>query len=251
MAPRLNERSSGSAKSTMSERFRRCGAAGKGLRRPRPGWLSLNRRLRVTDRGEVSPLVPEAGEWSDLPVSLDDLLPTNPSRDAGSREDAGAAPGPTAPPPSGPPLAAPPPVSAPPAPRREPTAADRLEIEQLHAEVTAASEASERSPFGTMGRKRLRTAQKAEAEALERLGFASHGDFVASTRAPRTRPPQSGMSSRRRPSRRGPAPSRPWPTSARGANPSRSPRRSTHPSLPTPKVSSPACRRSSNSFGPS
>jgi predicted nucleic acid-binding Zn-ribbon protein len=119
-------------------------------------------------------------------VSLDDLLPTNAPRDSGPRPD--PTPEPVATPeapeapeapaaPEAPPLT--PTATAP----RTPTAADRVEIERLHADVHAASEACERSPFGTLGRKRLRTAERAEADALERLGFASHADFVAATRA--------------------------------------------------------------------
>ncbi|MGZ4799700.1 MAG: hypothetical protein ACXVL8_10420 [Acidimicrobiia bacterium] len=115
----------------------------------------------------MSSLVPAASEGTDLPVSLDDLLPSTAPRDRAPRVE----PAPE------------PPAPTPPEPPHPPTADEIAEIERLHNEVNEASEAAERAAFGGKGRKRLRAALQAEDDALRALGFASHAEFVYATRS--------------------------------------------------------------------
>ena len=132
----------------------------------------LNSEPEVADQRSVTPLVPAASDGLDLPESLDDLLPSNATQDRGQQL----------------PAVDPPPAA--PAPPREPTPDDIAEIAVLHDEVNEASEASERSPFGGKGRKRLKSALRAEEDALRALGFASHAEFVFATQAGALPPPQ-------------------------------------------------------------
>ncbi len=125
----------------------------------------------------MTPLVPASGDGIDTPGSLDDLLPSAAPPDRGQPAAPASAP-------------EPPPAAVAPEPPHAPTADEIAAIATLHDEVDQAAEAAEGSPFGGKGRKRLKSALRAEEDALRALGFASHAEFVFATQPGGFPPPQ-------------------------------------------------------------
>jgi chromosome segregation ATPase len=130
----------------------------------------------------VSSFAPVAGDGSEGPPSIDDLLPAGPPPTPPAAPPAAPPPA-AAEPPASSPAPAPAPTTPPPAPASAPIAAEIDEIEALHDEVVRATAACDGSLPGSKARRQLRAALKHEDRALRQIGCSSYSDFAQLARA--------------------------------------------------------------------